>query len=239
LLRHSKEEFIMNATDTKYNPFHAATAAAFSELSSEQAQRFYSLKAQKDIQNVLNNSVTLFCWVFQLAELTYAMGAQCRAWCAELETNAQAPTRTLPLLTLAQVEAEAPWEIEADYEFVEFTPSVAAQAFTSPVLLLASPRSSTVFCGSVWNPAPKDMHAEVSRLHERERHMLMQSPVIEQPAPEPVPTLEEVDELATALDVPGAPGRPKRERKPKTSTSKAVAQPKGTRARAKAKTGAK
>ena len=71
----------MNAPDIKYNPFRAAAQAAFSELSSDSAHRYYSLKAQKDVQNVLDTSITLYAWIYQLAELTYMMGLQCRTWC--------------------------------------------------------------------------------------------------------------------------------------------------------------
>ena len=85
-----------------YNPFRAATAAAFSELSSESAQRYYSLKGQKDVQNALDASVTLCAWVCQLAQISYMMGVQCRAWCDELEAQAPAPVRSSLLLAPAK-----------------------------------------------------------------------------------------------------------------------------------------
>jgi hypothetical protein len=102
----------MNATETKYNPFRAAAAAAFAELSSEQAQHFYSLKAQKDVQTVLDNSITLFSWVFQLAELTYTMGIQCRAWCNALEPNAQATVLAMPMLATGFEAVADPWQVQ-------------------------------------------------------------------------------------------------------------------------------
>ena len=207
----------MNATEAKYNPFRAAAQAAFAELSSKQAQHFYSLKAQKDVQTVLDNSITLFSWVFQLAELTYMMGTQCRARCDELESNALATALVMPMLATVLGTVEDPWEVEADYELVEFSPSVAAQATTSPGLML-SPAIADI-CGPVWNPAPKDMHTEVERM----------------PRAAAAPA---VDELVSALEVPGATGG--RQRKPRAKAgSKAAAKPKGTRAKAKVKAVAK
>jgi hypothetical protein len=224
----------MNATEIKYNPFRAAAQAAFAELSSEKAQHFYSLKAQKDVQAVLDNSITLFSWVFQLAELTYMMGAQCRVWCDELEPNAQATVLAMPMLATGFEAVEDPWEVEVDYEWVEFSPSVAGGwAFVSPMLLLAP--ASNVVCVSAWNPTPTDINTEVEQL------LKLQCIPATLPAPEPVlelkPAPETMDELATALDVPGAIAQPKRERKPKTGTSKAIAQPKSTRAKAGARAG--
>jgi hypothetical protein len=204
----------MNATDVKYNPYHAATSAAFAELSSEQAQRFYSLKAQEDILTVLDASVTLFCWVYQLAELTYAMGAQCRAWCNERETNAQSTALAMPILATV----EDPWEVEADYEFVEFSPYVVAQANASSMLLLAP--ASTMVCESVWSQTPKDMRTEVEWIR---------AATVFAPAEA---------ELTMALDVPGATGGKQRKSRAKASISKnAAAKPKGARARAGAKGG--
>ena len=206
----------MNATNTAYNPFRASAAAAFAELSSEQAKRFYFLKAQEDIQTVLDASVTVFTWVYQLAELTYLMGTQCRAWCDALETNAQAPAQPVLLAPARIGDTEDPWEVEADYKLVEFSSSVAAQATTSPMLMLSP--ASAVICGPVWNPAPKDMHTEVERMTR-----------VAAPA---------VDELVSALEVPGATGD--RQRKPRAKAgSKTAAKPKKESARAKARAGAK
>jgi hypothetical protein len=206
----------MNATEVKYNPFRAAAQVAFSELSSDQAQHFYSLKAQEDIQSVLDASVTVCAWVFQIAELTYAMGAQCRVWCDDLEINAQATALALPILATV----EDPWEIEADYEWVEFSPSVAAQADISPTLLLAS--ASPMVCES-GNQTPKDIKcipATLLALRGRGKTQAKQE---------------------STLDVgnePGATGGQPRKPKAKASTSKTAAtKPKGVRAKAGANGG--
>lgn len=222
----------MNATDIKYHPFRAAAQAAFSELSSDSAHRYYSLKAQKDVQNVLDPSITLYAWIYQLAELTYMMGLQCRAWCDALETNAQASARPVLLLAPAQVEdTEDLWEVEADYELVEFSPSAAAQAFISPLLMLYP--ASTIICGLVWNPAPgRDMHTEVERLLELQHVPLMLAAAPETAMQSTTEQIPAVDEFVSALEVPGATGG--KQRKPKaTAGSKAAAKPKQTKARAK------
>ncbi|MGA7932377.1 MAG: hypothetical protein WCA35_02240, partial [Kovacikia sp.] len=111
-------------------------------------------------------------------------------------------------LSPAHIAAEDPWEVEAEYEFVEFSSSVAAQAIASPMLLLAP--ASTVVCGPVWNPAPKDIHTEVERLTRAAA-----APAIA------------VDELTTVLDVPGATGQRNSRGKAKPSKG-AAAKPMGT-----------
>jgi hypothetical protein len=82
----------MNAT---YNPFRAAAEAVFAELSSRQ---FYVSKAFEAI----DGAITVSTWAYQLAQMTYMMGGQCRQWCEELERNAQAPAQVLLLLMPAQ-----------------------------------------------------------------------------------------------------------------------------------------
>jgi hypothetical protein len=82
------------------------------------------------------------------------------------------------------LDSEDPWEVEPDYELVEFSSSVAAQAGTSPMLMLAP--ASTPICGTVWNPPGRDIHAEVERLHQLQHVplLLAPAPAQEQPAPE-------------------------------------------------------
>jgi hypothetical protein len=106
------------------------------------------------------------------------------------------PSMVLPITPLPSMilpialDSEDPWEVDVDYEFVEFSSSVAAQAIASPMLLLAP--ASTVVCGPVWNPAPKDIHTEVERLTRA--------------AAAPA---NAIDELAMAIDWPGATGKAK------------------------------
>ncbi|HEY9827796.1 MAG TPA: hypothetical protein V6D19_20345 [Stenomitos sp.] len=63
-----------------YNPFQAALSAAYHELTSKNAQRYYAIKAQKDIQNTLDTTITVFAWVYQIAESTYSLYVQSRTW---------------------------------------------------------------------------------------------------------------------------------------------------------------
>jgi Rho termination factor, N-terminal domain len=66
-----------------YNPFTSAFRAAFNELTSDQACRYYSVRAQQDIQT------TLF-FIFELAFMTYELGQLCRQWMdVEQPTNKQ------------------------------------------------------------------------------------------------------------------------------------------------------
>jgi hypothetical protein len=105
--------------------------------------------------------------------------------------------------------------------------------------------------GPIWNPAPgRDMHTEVERLL-RLQHVPLTLGAAAEPVMQPTrkgrgqtkaaaaPSKAE-DELATALDVPGATGGKQRKPRAKASTGKAAAdKPKPTRARAGAKAGAK
>lgn len=95
----------MNAT---YNPFRAAAEAAFSEITSEQAKQFYALKAQKDFQNALDGAITVCAWAYQLAQMAYMMGAQCREWCEDLHVRTGECDRATPLLTPAKITPIAP-----------------------------------------------------------------------------------------------------------------------------------
>jgi hypothetical protein len=103
--------------------------------------------------------------------------------------------------------------------------------------------------GPIWSPAPgHDMHTEVQRLHQLQQVPLMLGaavPAQAQPAPEPVkqptrkgrgqtkaaaaPTNAE-DELATALDVPGAIETPKSQLRGSRSKAKAGNSKTGTKA---------
>jgi hypothetical protein len=137
--------------------------------------------------------------------------------------------------------------IASHQEFASQPGSAAAQAaavedvpdfWAEPLPLFHTPP----VVGVAWNPAPgRNMHEEVRRLFELQHVPLtLPAPIIEQLAPEPATELPEqapvVDELATALDVPGAIAKPKRERKPKARLSKAAAaKPKEARASAGAK----
>jgi hypothetical protein len=81
----------MNISTTAYNPFTSAAQAAIAELVSDQAQRFYALQGQKDVQSALDNALTLIGWVYQLSEMAYRLGALSRAWCDEMIANSEAP----------------------------------------------------------------------------------------------------------------------------------------------------
>ncbi len=63
----------MNATPS-YNPFRVAVQVAIAELTSDQAQRYYAIKAQKDFQNSLDGALSVFGWVYQLSEMVYHLG---------------------------------------------------------------------------------------------------------------------------------------------------------------------
>jgi hypothetical protein len=58
----------------RYNPYMAALAAAATELASDRAQGYYSIRAQQDIQSAFEAVLTLGCWVYQLAVMTYELG---------------------------------------------------------------------------------------------------------------------------------------------------------------------
>jgi hypothetical protein len=81
--RFTKDE-LMNISTTAYNPFTSAAQAAIAELTSAQAQRFYALQGQKDVQSALDNALTLIGWVYQLSEMAYRLGALSRAWCDQM-----------------------------------------------------------------------------------------------------------------------------------------------------------
>ncbi len=208
----------MNATAITYNPFRAAAEAAFSELSSEQAQQFYALKAQKDFQNALDGAVTVCAWAFQLAQMSYMMGVQCRAWCDELETNAQIPALDRTTLLLAPAKDTpivAPTEVgmkllgNAIRSGLNLIAPVSEEVEPmdeeiTPGTLLLLPALQTGILAEVWNPEPTDMHTEVQRMAT-------------------APAKAE-DELASSLLVPGATGKrtrkPKAKAEPKTSARK-------------------
>jgi hypothetical protein len=52
----------------------SALAAAATELASDRAQGYYSIRAQQDIQSVFEAVLSLGCWVYQLAVTTYELG---------------------------------------------------------------------------------------------------------------------------------------------------------------------
>jgi hypothetical protein len=207
----------MNATTATYNPFREAAEAAFSEITSEQAQQFYSLKAQKDFQNALDGAITVCAWAYQIAQMTYMMGVTCRQWCEELEVNAQAPDHVTLLLAPAKdTPLSAPAEVGAKLlgdairsglnlikpktEEVE----IIDEEITPGALMILPPVAFGVI-GQIWNPAPTDMHTEVQRM-----------------ATAPV---KDEDELAASLLVPGATG--KRTRKPRAKTEPKTSARKG------------
>lgn len=74
---------------TPYNPFQAAAQAAIAELTSEQAQRFYALKAQQDVQDALDRALTILGWIVQLSELVYHLGTLSRVWCDAFVAHSQ------------------------------------------------------------------------------------------------------------------------------------------------------
>jgi hypothetical protein len=208
----------MNATTATYNPFRAAAEAAFCEITSEQAQQFYALKAQKDFQNTLDGAVTVCAWAFQLAQMTYMMGIQCRQWCDELEANAQAPTSASATLLLEPVKdtpLSAPAEVgmkllgDAIRSGLNLIAPITEEVQQmdeeiAPGALMILPPLQSGVIGQIWNPPATDMHTEV-------QHMATASAKTE-------------GDLTPSLLVPGATG--KRTRKPrakaesKTSTRK-------------------
>lgn len=109
-----------------YNPFRSAFTAAAAELTSPAARRYYSRRAQQDIQ-------AIFVLVFELACMAYELGAQCRQWVDDLEQSAQAtPTPQAPaaisavriagLLTPAQDATVNNYGTSAPYALAGFAP---------------------------------------------------------------------------------------------------------------------
>ena len=210
----------MNATVTIYNPFRAAAEAAFSEITSEQAQQFYALKAQKDFQNALDGAITVCAWAFQLAQMTYMMGIQCRQWCDELDAKAQAPapdSATLLLAPAKDTPLSAPAEVgmkllgDAIRSGLNLIAPITEEVQQmdeeiTPGALMILPPLATGVIGQVWNPKATDMHIEVQRM---------------------VAPANAEDELASALEVPGAKGKGTRTSKAKGSTRNAGTAAKG------------
>jgi hypothetical protein len=201
----------MNATTDTYNPFRAAAEAAFSELSSEQAQQFYALKAQKDFQNALDGAVTVCAWAFELAQITYMMGIQCRQWCDELEANAQTPSFNSATLLLSPAKdspmaapAEAGMKLLGDairsgmnlFKPETEEAEIIDEEITPGALMILPPLQSGII-GQIWNPATTDMHLENARM---------------------VAPAKAEDELAASLEVPGAQGKRTRTSKAKGGT---------------------
>jgi hypothetical protein len=69
----------------RYSPFASALSAAISELTSDQATRYYSIRAQQDIQTTLDLVLGFACFA-------YAFGQQCRQW-----MNAEQPSECLAI----------------------------------------------------------------------------------------------------------------------------------------------
>jgi hypothetical protein len=69
----------------RYSPFASALSAAISELTSDQATRYYSIRAQQDIQTTLELVLGFACFA-------YAFGQQCRQW-----MNAEQPSECLAI----------------------------------------------------------------------------------------------------------------------------------------------
>jgi hypothetical protein len=223
---------------TPYNPFRAAAVAAFTELSSEQAHRYYTLKAQKDFQNTLDSTITLVCWVYQLAEMTYMMGLQCRIMYNSLESQTQAPILSSMALAPAKNEiALLPPAIPSIIQELKSARTALALAQESDRLAVAAlgyvvdqavEFMSEKTCLKVnlpdyWlEPLPVShtpCHAGpiwnpsvVQNIHEEVQRLwiLQHVPFTLPPAKEPLPS-----DPVTVLDVPGAIAKPKRSRKPK------------------------
>jgi hypothetical protein len=60
-------------SNNRYSPFASAFRAAVSELTSDQAKRYYINRTQQDLQ-------TSLIVIAQFACLAYVLGAQCRQW---------------------------------------------------------------------------------------------------------------------------------------------------------------
>lgn len=71
-----------------YNPYRAAVAAAFSELSSPAAKRYYINRAQADIQ-------TAFVLIVQFGCMAYALGAAARQFVDPLSPATSEPASSL------------------------------------------------------------------------------------------------------------------------------------------------
>jgi hypothetical protein len=72
-----------------YNPFASALSAAAAELSSSKAQRYYSIRAQQDLQ-------TAFILILQLGCFAIALCAWCRQWVEDFERSARVSFEHIP-----------------------------------------------------------------------------------------------------------------------------------------------
>jgi hypothetical protein len=238
-------QWAMNTAGISHNPLQAAFDAAHAELTSTEARvtyrRIHYLVGE--IAMVLLGFGLGFVLPF-LAVINLALGGYrvavrlFRAVNGRLNPSLSASDLLMPSVGMAiashQEFASQPGSAAAQAAAVEDVPDFWAE----PLPLFHTPP----VVGVAWNPAPgRNMHEEVRRLFELQHVPLtLPAPIIEQLAPEPATELPEqapvVDELATALDVPGAIAKPKRERKPKARLSKAAAaKPKEARASAGAK----
>jgi hypothetical protein len=97
-----------------YNPFASAFAAAMTELTSDNAKRYYLVRAQQDLQ-------TSFVLILQFACIAYALGQQCRQWMDERVGS-------------ASYSNAAP---ETEYAIVPSftrTPSIVSDIFVGPTI---------------------------------------------------------------------------------------------------------
>jgi hypothetical protein len=238
-------QWAMNTAGISHNPLQAAFDAAHAELTSTEARVTYRRIRYLvgEIAMVLLGFGLRFVLPF-LAVINLALGGYrvavrlFRAVYGRLNPSLSASDLLMPSVEMAiashQEFASQPGSTAAQAAAVEDVPDFWAE----PLPLFLTPP----VVGVAWNPAPgRNMHEEVRRLFELQHVPLtLPAPIIEQLAPEPATELPEqapvVDELATALDVPGAIAKPKRERKPKARLSKAAAaKPKEARASAGAK----
>jgi hypothetical protein len=196
--------------DAQYHPFQAALAAAHQELTSEKAQRFYAIKAQKDAQNALDAAITLFAWVYRLAELSYAMGVQCRTWYAS-ENVSQAPALYSKVLTPARTLLALPPAVSPNETHYDGIPDF----WDEPLPIVHIPP----VVGPIWNPPPTDMHQVVAFLQS-----LQHVPLLLPPAVEPIAATQKAPKSTKTANA----------RKPKQPSKKAT-QPKSRAKRSPAK----
>jgi hypothetical protein len=132
---------------TSYNPFISAIDVAVTELTSDAAKRYYTNKAQADIQTTVDAALTVGIGLYNLCSFIYALGASVGdahyvavtdyANSAQPEAPKALPASKSPLALLPAVSS-APRKVlvtpaPQDNEEVIITPAPKFAGFKSPL----------------------------------------------------------------------------------------------------------
>jgi hypothetical protein len=117
---------VTEPTPEQYHPVKAALSAAAAELTSPQAQCYYIIRAQQDIQ-------TAIVLIIQFGCFAYALGAQCRQWVDEMEQQA---LNTGCALVLTPVSAPTVYQSSTNSQPSAIAPLkvVSVEPVTPPML---------------------------------------------------------------------------------------------------------